>query len=88
MFLKSLGPFLDSGFDLLTWAGSWACSPGEPFPRRNPVSSKNWLDLDSEYRKPPGFGPEQGWDGLRKKSGLGFKIPSVGFRVEKSPGIG
>uniref|UniRef100_A0A914M7D7 Hydantoinase/oxoprolinase N-terminal domain-containing protein n=1 Tax=Meloidogyne incognita TaxID=6306 RepID=A0A914M7D7_MELIC len=28
-FLKSLGLFLGSGFDLLTWSGFWACNPGK-----------------------------------------------------------
>jgi len=49
--LKSLGLFLDSGFDFLTWTGSWACSPGKT------QEGKKCLDLDSGYRKNPGLGP-------------------------------
>jgi len=42
--LKCLGLFLGSGFDLLTWAGSWACSPGKTQAREKPRKVKNAWD--------------------------------------------
>ena len=56
--LKSLGLFLGSGFDLLTWAGSWSCSPGKPQAVENPRKVKKCLDLSSGYRKTSGLGPD------------------------------
>jgi len=50
--LEKPGLLLDSGFDLLTWTGPWACSPGKT------QEGKKCLGLDSGYRKNPGLGPD------------------------------
>jgi len=44
----------------LTWAGSWACSPGKTQAQEKPRKVKKCLGLDSGYRKNPGLGPDPG----------------------------
>jgi len=56
--LKSLDLFLDFGFDLLTWPGSWACSPGETQAQENPSNVKNAWAWTLGTGKSPGLGPE------------------------------
>jgi len=56
--LKNL--FLGSGFDLLTRAGSWACSPGKTQAQEIPRKVEICLGLDTGYRKNPDLNPDPG----------------------------
>jgi len=64
---------MDSGFDLLPWARSWACSPGKT------QKGQKCLGLDSGYRKNPGLGPDPQSKGSKARSLISLSLVTPTF---------